>query len=207
MFFAHCGHSVHATDISEGMLARLKRKIDDSAFENKIGMEQCSFTRLEALQNKGPFDHVYSNFGGLNCTGELAKVLHSLAALVKPGGMITLVIISRFCLWESLLLFRGKFKTAFRRFFSKQGRKAHVEGSFFRCWYYSPSFVKKQLKNEFEFVALEGLCTVVPPSYIENFGERHPVLFNFLRKKEDRLKAKWPWNRIGDYFIISFRKK
>jgi hypothetical protein len=134
-------------------------------------------------------------------------VLESLAPLVKPGGMVTLVIISKFCLWETLLMFRGKFKTAFRRFFSKNGRKARVEGSFFTCWYYAPSFIKKQLENTFDLSGLEGLCTLVPPSYIEGFAEKNPRFFSLLRSKENAWKSRWPWNRIGDYFIISFRKK
>jgi ubiquinone/menaquinone biosynthesis C-methylase UbiE len=207
LFFASHGYSVHATDISEGMLNVLNEKLMRSEYKNKISSEQCSFTQLERLKNKGPFDHVYSNFGGLNCTGEIEKVLHSLDSLVKPGGTITLVIISKFCLWETLLLFKGKFKTAFRRFFSKKGRKAHVEGHFFKCWYYTPSFIQKCLHTKFELLKLEGLCTIVPPSYIENFAVKYPRLFQFLKEKENRLKSSWPWSRAGDYFIISFRKK
>lgn len=207
IFFAQKGYVVHATDISAGMLDVFQNKIQNSPYKNKITIEQCSFTELEFLQEKKTFDYIYSNFGGLNCTGELEKVLHSFDVLLNSGGVVTLVIISKFCLWETLLVFKGKFKTAFRRLFSAKGRRAHVEGTFFKCWYYSPSFVKKHLQNEFELIAVEGLCTLVPPSYMENFVTIHPQLFSFLKRKEDQLKAKWPWNRVGDYFIISFRKK
>jgi ubiquinone/menaquinone biosynthesis C-methylase UbiE len=207
IFFAEKGFTVHATDISTGMLEVLKQKINGRFYEHKISIEQCSFTELEFLKLKKPFDYVYSNFGGLNCTGDLEKVLNSLDGVVKPGGVVTLVIISKFCLWETLLLFKGKFRTALRRFLSAKGRKAHVEGSFFKCWYYSPSFIKKNLQARFEFLNLEGLCTIVPPSYIENFAGKYPKAFSFLVDKENKLKATWPWNLAGDYFIISFRKK
>jgi ubiquinone/menaquinone biosynthesis C-methylase UbiE len=207
IFLAQKGFSVHATDISEGMLNVMREKVNHLHYKDRIGMEQCSFTQLECLQVKQKFDYIYSNFGGLNCTGQLEKVLHSFNDLIAPGGVVTLVIISKFCLWETLLVFRGKFKTAFRRFLSGKGRKARVEGSFFRCWYYSPSFVKKQLQDQFELLRIEGLCTIVPPSYIENFAEEYPKAFRYLKKKEDKLKAQWPWNRIGDYFIISLRKR
>ena len=207
IFFAKMGFNIHATDISEGMLHVLKDKMEGAPYESQISIEQCSFTELDRLQNKGPFDYVYSNFGGLNCTSQLEKVLSTLDRIVRPGGVITLVIISKFCLWELLLIFKGKFKTAFRRFFSGKGRKAHVEGNIFKCWYYAPSFIKKNLGTDFEFLTLEGLCSIVPPSYIENFAEKYPKSFRFLSGKEDQLNAKWPWNRIGDYFIISFRKK
>lgn len=205
-FFAQKGFYVHATDISEGMLSILRNKLEEKYLTN-LTIEQCSFTPIEQLRNKGPFDYIYSNFGGLNCTSDLQKVLNSLNDLIKPGGIITLVIISKFCLWETLLVFKGKFRTAFRRFFSRRGRTAHVEGKFFKCWYYSPSFIEKSLQKEFDILCVEGLCTLVPPSYIEHFAEKHPRLFSFLKRKENELKAAWPWKFMGDYFIISLRKK
>jgi ubiquinone/menaquinone biosynthesis C-methylase UbiE len=206
LFFAQNGFRVHATDISASMVAVLNEK---AGFLKGLPVttEQCSFTKLDSLKNAGPFDAVYSNFGGLNCTGELDTVLHSLKSLVKPGGTVTLVIISPFCFWETLLVFKGRFRTAFRRFFSANGRKARVEGAYFKCWYYSPSFVRKHMDKDFDQVALEGLCSIVPPSYIEGFAEKYPKLFRFLRRKEDRLKSHWPWRSAGDYFIVSFRRK
>jgi len=207
MFFAQKGFHVHATDVAEGMQERLKEKLKGFAFRDKISCELCSFNQLEALQNKGPYDAIFSNFGGLNCTGELDKVLASFAPLVKPDGLVTLVIIPKFCLWETLLLFKGQFKTATRRFFSKNGRKAHIEGVHFKCWYYNPAFVQKHLKNSFELVKIEGLCTIVPPSYLEGFAEKYPRFFRFFVRMEDRLRASWPWRSVGDYYIISLRKK
>ena len=65
----------------------------------------------------------------------------------------------------------------------------------------------KHLKKEFDLVSIEGLCTLVPPSYIENFPEKHPKKYRWLRSKEDKWKGKWPWKKIGDYYIISLRKK
>jgi ubiquinone/menaquinone biosynthesis C-methylase UbiE len=205
IYFAQQGHYVHATDISEGMLAKLSEKAQTN--RDRITYELCSFTRLEHLRQKGPYDLIFSNFAGLNCTNELHKVLQSFSPLLKEEGIITLVILPKFCLWETLLLFKGKFKTAFRRFFSSKGRKAHIEGIFFRCWYYNPSFIKKYAKPEFEVINTEGLCTIVPPSYIENFVEKRPKMFRFLKNLEDKWKTKWPWRSIGDYYIISLKKK
>jgi hypothetical protein len=120
---------------------------------------------------------------------------------------VTLVILPKFCLWESLLFFKGKFKIAFRRFFSRKGVKAHIEGEYFTCWYYNPSYVIKNMKEKYEALSVEGLCTLVPPSYLENFPTKWSFLFNFLKEKENKWKSKWPWKSIGDYYIISLRKK
>ena len=207
LFFAQQGFRVHATDVAEGMLQRLQEKAAPAMKAGQLTMEICSFNHLEALANRGPYDAVFSNFGGLNCTGELAKVLRSISPLLKRGGRLILVIIPPICLWETLLLFKGQWKTATRRLFSRRGRTAHIEGVYFKCWYYSPSYVIRQLQTDFQVERLEGLCTLVPPSYLEGFAENHPSLYQFLVRKEAQLKAQWPWRSMGDYFILSLRKK
>src|SRR5690606_5597122 len=168
--------------------------------------ERCSFTSLARLHNKGPYDFIFSNFAGLNCTDKLDQVLDDLPALLKPGGMITLVFLPAFCLWEFLLLFKGKFKTATRRLFGKNGVQAHMEGVIFKCWYYRPSYVIRRLRSSCLLMQAEGLCTLVPPSYIEQFAEKYPRFYRFLQKKENRLKDKWPWKYMGDYVILTFKK-
>ncbi|HXS37528.1 MAG TPA: class I SAM-dependent methyltransferase [Flavipsychrobacter sp.] len=207
IYFAQQGHKVHATDISEGMLSQLSKKVSERHLNEKISVEKCSYTALNELNNKGPFDLIFSNFAGLNCTDQLDKVLNSFAPLLAPNGQITLVVLPPFCLWETLLAFRGRFKTAFRRFNSKHGTKAHIEGVYFTCWYYKPSFIIKTLGKDYELLSLEGLCTIVPPSYLEHFPEKHPGLYKFLKRQEAHLKNKWPWRNIGDYYIITFRRK
>jgi ubiquinone/menaquinone biosynthesis C-methylase UbiE len=208
VFFARQGHRVHATDIAEGMQHRLIEKVRSQGLTDRITAERCSFTALDSLQKKGPYDLVFSNFAGLNCTGELGQVLRSLVPLVKPGGQVTLVILPSFSLWETLLLFRGRFRTAFRRpLAGRDGASAHVEGHYFRCWYYPPAFVKREMASGFELLGLEGLCTLVPPSYIEGFAEKYPRAYRWLRAREDKWKCAWPWRVIGDYYIISFRRR
>jgi ubiquinone/menaquinone biosynthesis C-methylase UbiE len=207
IFFAKLGHRVNATDISIGMQNVLREKIEKKNLQDTISTELCSYTELNKLQNKGPYDLIFSNFAGLNCTDKLPGVLTSFNSLLKPGGVVTLVMLSKFCLWETALLVRGKFKTATRRFFSRNGRKAKVEDVFFSCWYYNPSYIMKKLRQNFEVLNVEGLCTIVPPSYIENFAEKHPRAWKYLKNKEDNYKSKWPWKFIGDYYILSLRKK
>lgn len=207
VFFAAKGHYVHATDIAAGMQQKLREKVNTMELTDHVSNELCSYTNLDNLQNKGPYDCIFSNFAGLNCTPDLDIVLNSFDSLLKPGGIVTLVILPEFCLWETLLVCKGKFKTATRRFFSKKGRKANIDGATFRCWYYSPSFISEKLKRNFSVTALEGLCSIVPPSYIEGFAEKYPKAFSWLAKQEDSLKNKWPWKYIGDYFIITLRKQ
>jgi len=207
IWFARHGHSVHATDISKGMQEKLIEKVEQNRLGSKITCELCSFTSLESLHNKGPYDLIFSSFAGLNCTGELEKVLRSFSPLLKSEGVVTLVILPKFCLWETMMFLRGEFKTAFRRFFSRNGVKAQIEGEHFTCWYYNPSYIVRTLRDSFDVLSVEGLCTLVPPSYLENFPVKRPRLYNWLKEKENKLKSKWPWKIIGDYYIISLKKK
>jgi ubiquinone/menaquinone biosynthesis C-methylase UbiE len=204
--FARSGHRVHATDLSNGMLSILQEKVILNHLRHRVTYEQCSFTKLSSLQNTGPYDLIFSNFAGLNCTNDLEGVLHSFDKLLKPGGHITLVLLPKFCLWESLLLFRGRFTTAIRRWTGNSGTKANVEGVEFRCWYYNPSFVRKQLGTSYSLKSLEGLCTIVPPSYLQNFSEKRPRLYRWLERWENKWKSKWPWRLVGDYYIITLEK-
>jgi ubiquinone/menaquinone biosynthesis C-methylase UbiE len=207
IWFAENGHAVHATDISKGMQEILISKANTLNLQEKISTELISFTDLANLKAPKAYDLIFSNFAGLNCTGELDKVLHAFSSLLKPKGLAVLVILPKFCLWEFLILFKGKFKTAFRRLFSSKGVAAHIEGTHFRCWYYNPSYVIKHLQKEFIVLTVEGLCTLVPPSYMEGFAEKHPALFTYLKAKENKWKARWPWKTIGDYYIIALEKK
>lgn len=207
LFFAAKGHTVHATDISRGMQQQLMQKVQNNQLGDRVTNELCSYTVLDQLKNKGPYDLILSNFAGLNCTDELDRVLSSLPPLLGPNGIVTLVILPKFCLWETLLLFKGKFRTAFRRFFSSKGMTAHVEGKYFKCWYYDPSFITQRMKDQFDVLSTEGLCTIVPPSYIGGFAQNYPGAYTLLKRWEDKLKSRWPWKYIGDYYIISLRKK
>ena len=207
IYFANKGHTVHATDISMGMQWELKKKSDQEGLSTKISTELCSFTKLDNLKARGPYDMIFSNFAGLNCTPDLQSVLLSFTHLLKPAGTITMVILPKFCLWEFLLIFKGKFKTAFRRLLYKNGAPAHIEGTHFKCWYYNPSYIINTLKDTFDEVEIEGICTLVPPSYIEGFAEKHPKAYNILKKLEEKLRHHWFWRNVGDYYIITFKKK
>jgi len=206
IFFAKLEHSVHATDVSVGMQLTLKEKVAREDLGELITHEQRSYTDLENLFDRGPYDFIFSNFAGLNCTEDLEKVLRSFNPILKPGGHVTLVILPRLCFWELLLVFKGKFKTAFRRLGGRSA-SAKVEGRRFKCWYYNPSFIKKILSKDVEPMLLEGLCCIVPPSYIEGFGEKHPRIFKKLVSMEKRWKQSWPWRSVGDYYILTLRKR
>lgn len=203
-YFAQLGHDVLATDNADGMLAALNKKIAGTDIEQKITTKKCSFNKIGDI-NEGAFDYVFSNFGGLNCTDKLYEVLEGIDKVLKPGGYFTLVIMPKVCPWEMIMLFKGYFKTAFRRF-KKNGTDAHLEGVNFLCYYYSPAYVVKHMPKGYEVCSIKGLCITVPPPFIENFKEQHAKMFNMLERIEDKICDMKPFNRWCDHYVITMRK-
>jgi len=202
-YFASKGHSILATDVSDGMINEINKKIAAKP-DLKVKALQTSYHDLTGLDDQ-TFDYIYSNFGGLNCTDNIVDVLQKLPNYLKPGGIATLIIMPPFCLWESGLALKGNFKIAFRRW-SKKGAKSHIEGKYFTTWYYRPNFIKKSLAGKMKVIDLEGLCSIVPPEYLNGFVDRRPNTFERLKKWEHRKSRSRYWRSRGDYYIITLQK-
>jgi 2-polyprenyl-3-methyl-5-hydroxy-6-metoxy-1,4-benzoquinol methylase len=190
-YFLSQGHSVLATDLADGMIRELTRK--------QIPAKQLSYEELDQL-NGEKFDYVFSNFGGLNCIDDLAKVTRHLPALLKPGSFVTWVIMPKISLWELGAVFKG-YGTAFRRL-KKDGIVAHTKGEIFRTWYFSLADARKAFGNNFEFVSSEGLAAISPPPRRTNIG-----MYNFLRKVDLLVNKTFPFNRWADHIIVTFKLK
>ena len=138
--FVQQGHTVHATDLSDGMVQQIKKKVDLFNLQN-LTIQKLSYDQLDQLKGQ-KFDFIFSNFGGLNCIDDLSKVTMNLKGILESGGYVTWVIMPPVCPWEILSLLIGN-RNAFRRF-NKNGVVAHLEGKHFRVWYHSLSSIKKE---------------------------------------------------------------
>jgi ubiquinone/menaquinone biosynthesis C-methylase UbiE len=203
VFFAEHGMKVHATDIAEGMLTELRKKISEKNLQEKITTQQCSFTELNKIERKN-FDGIFSDFGGLNTAQDISSVIKSFRQLLKPGGTATLVIMPPVCPWEMLLALNGNFKTAFRRF-KTHGAESHLEGETFMSYYFNPSKIISAFGKDYEVKELQGLCSFVPPPYLEKFPEKNPKLFQRLKQWDEKLSNTFPFNRWADHFILTVK--
>jgi ubiquinone/menaquinone biosynthesis C-methylase UbiE len=202
-FLAQQGYRVHATDISPGMLGRLRSKRRDLRLRGRVSLQELSFTDLGKVDG-APYDSVFSNLGGLNCIPDLADVIDHLPKVLRPGGVVTWVIMPPICLWELATVFMGQFRLAFRRL-SKHGTTAHLEGKYFKVYYFSPKHVQKKFGSEFTLVEIEGLSVITPTAESKNLAKRHKNFYGLLAWLDDRLSRIPPWWGWGDFFIISFR--
>lgn len=203
VYLAQHGFTVHATDIAPGMLGRARAKVTQLGLEERVKVQTCSFTALEQL-DAGPFDAVFSNLGGLNCLADLRQVTRSLPALLRPGGLVTWVLMPPVCLWELAMVFGRDFKYAFRRL-SPRGTLAHLEGEYFTVHYFTPEQAMAAFGSEFTPLSVEGLSVFAPPAESKNLAKRHPRFYGLLCSLDDRLGRSSPFRGWGDFYILSLR--
>lgn len=201
VYFAKSGYKIHCTDISEGMLSQLSKKIQENNLSDLISFQNLSFDQLNKLNQKS-FDYIFSNFGGLNCAKDLKDVFKYFPNLLNPGGKVTLVTMPVISPWEIILALKGNIKTAFRRF-HKKGVEANVEGIKFRTYYFSVGKVIKALGKNFKILEIQGLGSVSPPPFMENFPRKLPGIYKSLTKLDEKFSQSFPFNRWADHFILT----
>jgi ubiquinone/menaquinone biosynthesis C-methylase UbiE len=200
-FFAQKGFLVHCTDLSDGMIDKMKKKFSSGNLSDKITIQQCSFTELDKIENR-KFNFIFSNFGGLNCIPDLREATKFFPMLLNKKGRVCLVILPPVCPWEIVQLIRGKIKYAFRRF-KKGGTMANVEGVMFKTYYFSAQDVIKALGKDFKLLKLESLAVFTPIPQMEIIPKKFPGFTKILNKLDERLCCVFPFNRIGDHIIVT----
>jgi len=200
-FFASRGHSVHCTDLSDGMIEQMKTKFSSEGYSKRITVQQCSFTELDQIGDK-KFDFIFSNFGGLNCVQDLRQVTKFFPQLLNERGRVCLVILPPVCPWEIIQLFRGKFSLAFRRF-HKEGVLANVEGIKFKTYYFSAKDVIKALGEEYRILKVESLALFTPIPQMDKIPKKFPKITKVLNRIDEKISSFYPFNRVGDHIIVT----
>jgi SAM-dependent methyltransferase len=204
LYYGKLGASVISTDISSQMV-----KIAESKTENlpKVTCEVLEINHLKNFNTTPSLDLIFSNFGGLNCltASELQNFMNNAFTKLKPKGVLALVIMPEFCLWETLY-FTSKLdlKNAFRRK-KTTGVRANVDGKGVHTHYYSPAHFKK-IKNKFTTIQITPIGFFTPPSYLNPFFKsRTRFLENLIQKDENNLDKPYLAS-FSDHYLICFQK-
>jgi len=209
LWFAKQGHKVLATDISEKMLEITQEKILEANLLSRVQTMQTDIRKIESARIKQKFDLVFSNFGGMNCisSNEIKKFRNEIKELLKPAGRLTMVLMPKFCLWETIyFLMKFNFSKAFRRY-SDDGTIARLNGNEMRTFYFSPVKMKKLFGQNFDIVAVKSVGFFIPPSYLENLFYSKAKLFNFLEKLERATTKLSFLAGFSDHYLIDLRVK
>lgn len=200
---AELGYRVHATDIAPGMLARMRERTARLRLDDRVTIQECSFTEVERIEG-GPYDAVFSDLGGLNCIADLGLVISKLPLVLRPGGVVVWVLMPPICLWELALAFTGRFALALRRL-RRGGTRAHLEGLYFTVHYFTPRQVVRAFGPDYRPLAIEGLSVITPTAESKNLAKRHARVYGALAWLDDRLAPHAPFSGWGDFFIASLR--
>jgi len=188
--FSARGIAVHATDSSPAMVDAARRR----------GGFSASVLRAEEIAEAGEiYDGAISNFGALNCVGDLSAVARALARVVRPGGRVALCTIGRFCAWETLYYAgRFQFRKALRRLRGSASSSLGIA-----VHYPTVAALAAAFAPEFTLRRWMGIGLLVPPSYVP-LPPRLVRIFGLL----DRTLARLPFLRaMADHRLLILVRK
>lgn len=208
---AERGVRVVATDAS-GEMRRL-------TWERVVVRDAKDLVRVEALDLVGigdpgwadelgaPFDGVLSDFGALNCVPDRVRLLSALAAVVRPGGRLVLVVMGPLCPAEiGWHLLHGEGSAAARRW--RAGARARVgDGATTRVWYPSAGRVAHEATPWFRELGRGGIGVALPPSGLSEAFEGRGAVVRLGAPLERRLGRTRLGAAVGDHWVLDLERR
>ena len=204
-WLADKGCEVVSTDISPLMLQKAKAKTDNHKNRKFC---QLDFKNIKELSDESGFDLILSNFGGLNCIdeSELFALLEDCQSMLTDSGRLVLVVMPRFCLWESYYyLSKMNPRQAFRRL-RREGVDFTVDGIATKIYYHSPRKMQNLARGWFDCKKVITVGAFLPPSYLEkSFRSRVSLLDKLLSMEEIFGQLRF-MGGLSDHYLIELQK-
>lgn len=201
------GHEVCAVDISSRMLAVVRDKAQRAGVADRLTTRLLAARDIEQLarEDDGPFDAAFSTFGALNCEPDLAGIPGALARLLRPGAPFVTAIYNRWCLFE---IVGYSLTLQARRAWSRRHRPVRVGASRFCVDVYAHSVrdFERLFASDFRLERVEAIPLLLPPSDLVHYADRFSRHFDRLAGWDARLARRWPFNRLGDHFLMTFAR-
>ena len=198
---AERGVRVLATDVSPGMLAMTRAKVERAGVADRVEVAELPIQDL-ARRPAGRFDGALSNFGGLNCVEDLAGAARALAVAVRPGGRALLCLMGPAVPWEwGWYLAHGEPGKALRRL-----RRGGTQWRGLTVRYPSIGAVRRAFAPRFVQRRVAAIGALVPPTYAEAWAARHPRLLAALDRWERRAETIPPLPWLADHYLIELER-
>ncbi len=205
---AAAGIEVTAVDVSKRMLERLRAKADVAGLAARIHTRHVRAGNpgiLDEGGDPGRFQGAFSTFGALNCEPRWRDLPAVLRRLLAPGAEIVLGVWNRVCLFEmAAYAFSGHPRRAFARLRSP----APVGLTRFGIPV-DPSSVGEYIRAftpGFSVQAVYGLPVALPPYDLWPHMPNPETILPLLAALDERLRPRFPFNRLGDHFVLVLRR-
>ena len=202
LHLASRGVSVLATDASAPMVEATRGKAEAAGLGSHIATRLLSFDDLPASAPSldGPFDGAFSNFGAVNCAGDLGSLGRTLAGLLRPGAPLLLVVMGPLVPWEwAWGLLHGRGRQAFRRL-----APGGVPWRGVTVRYPSPRALGAALSPAFAPGPVSAVGALLPPTEAGEWLARHPALLDRLDRWGARVEGRFPFPWLSDHYLAEF---
>jgi len=204
---AERGVEVLACDAAPGMIEVARRRLSSLRPGTLAEFRVLATERISLLEGEGPFDGVFSDFGGLNCVEDLGAVARDLARLLAPGAQALLCVLGRFTAWEiAWYLGHGKFRKALRRFHRGGVVGRLAEGVTLKVHYPSVRAMSRLFAPEFRLLRFKGVGVTVPPSYLETLARRFPGVLFSLKQVDGWVSGLPVLRSLADHILFRFQR-
>ncbi len=205
---AAAGVRVVATDLSSAMLERLRSKAAAAGLSDRIEtrhMAARALTDLEREYGPGSFRGAFSTFGALNCDPAWREVAPILSRLVSPGGTVVLGVWNRVCLFE---LAAYGLTGHPRRALARLASPTVADRTRFGIPVYAASVGEylRAFSPAFRVESVLGLPVVLPPYDLLSHVPNPEAFLPLLARLDGRLRWRYPFNRLGDHFVLVLRR-
>ena len=195
---AEAGVRVVATDPSARMLQVARAKAAARDCQATIEFRCAAMEDLRSLAREERFDGVFSNFGAVNCVGDLRALVTDLADRLAPGAPLLWVVMGRHVPWEWVwFLSKGSWGKAWRRL---QAGGTPWRG--LTISYPTPAQLSSLLRPHFAVKRLAPLGAVLPPSYAARWLDRSPRTAAMLARLESWAQHAPALAYCSDHFMI-----
>jgi SAM-dependent methyltransferase len=203
-----CG-SVVACDPSEAMVSHTLRRLAHQHLEAQAVVVLCGVedlhTHLDMLLQHELFDGIVSNFGALNCVKHLAPLGALARRYLRPGGVLVLGVMSRFCVMEAVYFAVTRRPRLATRRLGTGAVAVPVAGVDVPTYYHRVDEFCTALGAGFRLARVDGLGVAVPPPYLERRWCALPRPLRAAVIACDGVLARWPAvNRVGDHVLLQF---
>ncbi len=216
LWLAQRGVQVEALDASAAMLSVTEHKLRRAGVADRVRLEQIDLNgdtnRLRAalagLASSGDqlFNGCLSNFGVLNCVTSRPALAAAVAAVMRPGARLTAVVMGPVCIWEiAAFALRGQLANAGRRLHGRS--PVRIGDQTIVVDYPTPRRLRRELHPWFRATTTRAIGVLLPPSQLAHLVDRRLMLFERLRRWEDRIAHLRPASWLSDHYLLELKRR